>query len=89
MGDHLQDVREDTAVRVVGAAEFHTSLVDLNLTEAHVEENNMLAIRYSNTFNILSRSIEPKLQLGVDIPKIVGSNADLLPCSPHAKTPTK
>ena len=51
--------------------------------------NNMLAIRYSNTFNIFSRSIEPKLQLGVDIPKIVGSNADLLPCSPHAKTPTK
>ena len=51
--------------------------------------NNMLAIRYSNTFNIFSRSIEPKLQLGVDIPKIVGSSADLLPCSSHAKTPTK
>ena len=41
VGDHLQDICEDTAVRIVGAAEFHTSLVDLNLTEANAEANNI------------------------------------------------
>ena len=41
VGDHFQDIREDTAVRVVGAAQLHASLVDLNLTEANAEANHI------------------------------------------------